>query len=137
MNWEARSQRPGVWDACGSIPLAATRGQPWTLIGTSVQAVLRIPVARRGHLSGMLGEARRQWQLGPGSWLWGSWFAFAGSSSRGEASGEPGQCKAREVDCCWVALTSLGTSLGVSQEPEREPTQLLPLEWAKGHFLRG
>lgn len=72
MNWEARSQRAGVWDACGSIPLAATRGQPWTPIGTSLQAVLRTPVARRGHLAGMLGEAGRQWQLGPGSWLWGS-----------------------------------------------------------------
>lgn len=36
------------------IPLAATRGQPWTLIRASLQAVLRMPAARRGHLSGMV-----------------------------------------------------------------------------------
>lgn len=52
MNWEAPSQRAGARDVWCLIPLAATRGQPWTLIRASLQAVLRMPAARRGHLSG-------------------------------------------------------------------------------------
>lgn len=41
----------------------------------------------------------------------------------------------------WLSLGGLDLtrtkSLGISQEHKHEPTQLLPLEWAKRHFSLG